>query len=78
MESMHTESTGKLATLAKCAHPDCTCTVTDGERYCSDYCLESARADSAKDIEGCECGHAECTTMGAIIAPVAPVGPIPS
>jgi hypothetical protein len=81
MESTHTESSGKLATLNRCAHPGCTCTVTDGEKYCSDYCLEIARAASERDMEGCECGHAECTAVGATIAPlgpIAPVGPIPS
>ena len=72
MESVQTETSGKLAALTKCAHPDCTCTVTDGERYCSDYCLESARAESAKDIEGCECGHAECATVAATIPEVGP------
>jgi hypothetical protein len=75
MESTQTESSGKLATLNKCAHPDCTCTVVEGERYCSDYCLESARADDARDIEGCECGHAECTTVAV---PLTPVGPFTS
>src|SRR5947209_4869025 len=70
MESMQTESSGKLAALNKCAHPGCSCTVSEGEQYCSDYCVESARADSAKDIEGCECGHAECTAVGATIARV--------
>ena len=74
MESVQTsESTGKLAALRKCAHPDCTCTVTDEEDYCSDYCLESMRADAqrTKDEEGCACGHAECVSTVAI-APVAP------
>ena len=73
MDSVQIESSGKLAALAKCAHPDCTCTVTDGERYCSDFCLEISQADSAKDADGCSCGHPECTaTVGAGLAPVGP------
>jgi len=73
MESMQTESPGKLAALTKCAHPGCTCTVSDGGQYCSDYCVETAQADSAKDDEGCGCGHPECAaTIGAGIAPVGP------
>jgi hypothetical protein len=71
MESVQTESSQRLATLRKCAHPDCTCTVVEGEEYCSDYCLENMRADSTKDEEGCACGHAECVSTVAI-APVAP------
>ena len=72
MESVRTnESPEKLAPLRKCAHPDCTCTVAGEEEYCSDYCLESMRADNGKDEEGCGCGHAECVATVAI-APVAP------
>jgi hypothetical protein len=71
MESMQTESPEKLAALTKCAHPDCTCTVTDGGQYCSDYCVEAANEESVKDAEGgCSCGHPECTaTVGAGIPP---------
>ncbi len=73
MDSVQIESSGKLAALGKCAHPGCTCTVTDGERYCSDFCLEISQADSAKDADGCSCGHPECTaTVGAGLAPVGP------
>jgi hypothetical protein len=61
----------KLAPLRKCAHPDCTCTVAEGEEYCSDYCMENMRADSTKDEEGCGCGHADCVSTVAI-APGAP------
>ena len=67
MESIRTnESSEKLAPLRKCAHPDCTCTVTEDEEYCSDYCLQNMRADSRKDEEGCGCGHAECISTVAI------------
>ena len=75
MESVQTEGSPKLAALNKCAHPDCTCTVVEGEQYCSDYCAESMQADNAKDVEGCECGHAECTTVAV---PITPVGPFTS
>ena len=72
MESVRTnQSSEKLTPLRKCAHPDCTCTVTEEEEYCSDYCMENMRADSTMDEEGCGCGHAECVSTVAI-PPVAP------
>jgi hypothetical protein len=71
MESVYTGSSERLAQLRKCAHPDCTCTVVEGEQYCSDYCMENMRADSTIDEEGCGCGHAECISTVAL-APVAP------
>jgi hypothetical protein len=71
MESVQAESSVKLAALQKCAHPDCICTVGAGERYCSDYCLEDSRANSAMDVEGCKCGHPECGAgTHAVIPPV--------
>ena len=72
MELAPAEGTERLAPLRKCAHPDCTCTVGEGEHYCSDYCFENMRADSADD-EGCNCGHAECTANVGAIAPVSPL-----
>ena len=67
------EGAGDLAPLRKCAHPNCTCTVSDGEEYCSDYCLESMGAEAAADAdEACGCGHAECTSKEAV-APIAPL-----
>lgn len=40
----------------KCAHPICTCTVADDDKYCSEYCRD------AKDITeiNCGCEHAGC------------------
>lgn len=73
MESMQTESSEKLAALRKCAHSHCNCTVNEGEEYCSDNCLESARAGSGKDEDGCSCGHLECDAITIGIAPLAPV-----
>ncbi len=40
----------------KCAHPRCSCLVTEG-KYCSTIC-----EDSAGTIElGCDCPHQMCT-----------------
>ena len=61
METVQTESSIKLATLVKCAHPDCDCTVSSGQRYCSDYCAEQANARAAAADDLCNCGHPECT-----------------
>ena len=69
MESVQTESSVELAALQKCAHPDCICTVGTGERYCSDYCLETSRADSVMDVEGCKCGHPECGVGAHAVIP---------
>lgn len=40
----------------KCAHPICSCAVTDDDKYCSEYCRD------AKDLTeiGCGCEHAGC------------------
>ena len=73
MAAIATQGSGKLAALNKCIHPDCTCTVGDGEQYCSDDCAESMQADERRDVKGCECGHAECAT---ITVPLTPVGPL--
>jgi len=46
-----------MAKTDKCAHPACSCTVKDGEKYCSGYCHDAGNlADLA-----CGCGHLECT-----------------
>jgi hypothetical protein len=64
----------KLAALAKCAHPACTCTVASGERFCSDYCAEPANADAAAADDGCSCGHLECAhATGAGRVPAASI-----
>ena len=67
METVQTESSVKLAALAKCDHPGCICTVESGERYCSDYCAEQANAKDAAADDTCACGHPECvhSTTGA-------------
>jgi hypothetical protein len=75
MESMQTGSdqSQKLAAIKKCAHPHCNCTVPEGDQYCSDYCMESARTGGAKDESGCNCGHLECEAIAVGIAPPLPV-----
>jgi hypothetical protein len=60
LETVQTESPGKLAALAKCAHDGCTCTVASGERFCSDYCAEQANAGKAEADDECSCGHPDC------------------
>jgi hypothetical protein len=69
VETVQTESPGKLATLEKCAHDGCICTVVAGERFCSDYCAEQANASKAAADDECHCGHAECTH--SVAAPAA-------
>ena len=68
MESVQTEVAGSIAMLAKCAHPDCVCTVATGERFCSDYCMEQAGASEAAADDACNCGHPECMHAGAKVA----------
>ncbi len=44
-----------MADDKKCAHPLCSCMVTDNE-YCSQLCKDSASTTSL----GCDCPHAGC------------------
>ena len=39
----------------KCAHENCTCTVTDG-KYCSQYCEDAHKTTSL----ACDCPHTGC------------------
>jgi hypothetical protein len=71
METMTTESPGKLAALAKCAHDGCTCTIESGEQFCSDYCAAQAGTEASLMAEGgCNCGHPECEHTTAVPAGV--------
>jgi hypothetical protein len=45
-----------MAETKKCAHPSCSCTVTDG-KYCSQMCEDAAGTTSL----GCDCPHSGCT-----------------
>jgi metallothionein len=40
----------------KCAHPNCSCQVQSGEKYCSAQC---AAAGDTPDID-CKCEHPGC------------------
>ena len=73
MESLQTEVAGNVASMAKCAHSDCICTVATGERFCSDYCAEQAGAGKAHGDDSCQCGHPECihTVQGSMLPPAA-------
>jgi len=45
-----------MAQTEKCAHPACNCNVTDGKKYCSQYC-----SDAGDEVEiACDCGHGGC------------------
>ena len=41
----------------QCAHPACSCTVAEGNKYCSTYC-EDAGQDEVEI--SCDCGHEPC------------------
>jgi len=66
METVEVGATPKLAKLSKCAHDECTCTVTSGEQFCSDFCSSRAGADEPAAGNGdCGCGHTECSADSA-------------
>jgi len=44
---------------AKCPHEGCTCTVPEGETYCSEYCQRHATHEGHIAHE-CGCGHGDC------------------
>src|SRR5579862_5241641 len=48
----------------KCAHPKCTCPVSEGTEYCSQACSEAAESGSLSN--NCGCDHPGC--IGAIAA----------
>ena len=68
METVEVDTSGKLAKLSKCAHSACTCTVTSGEPFCSDYCASQAEGEEAHSGD-CGCGHDECTAASAALEP---------
>ena len=50
------EQNPKSVEAKKCEHPACNCTVTDGDKYCSQYCH-----DARNTLElSCNCGHPGC------------------
>ncbi len=42
----------------KCAHEGCTCTCTDGKKYCSQFC-EDSNSNGTTTL-GCDCPHSSC------------------
>ena len=53
-----------MSEAKKCAHPACNCLVPGDEKYCSQYC-----DDSADTVEiSCNCHHAGCE-MGVAEVP---------
>ena len=45
-----------MADNKKCAHPNCSCTVGDGKKYCSPQC---EAMEKTPDVD-CKCGHPGC------------------
>ena len=48
MNEKHTEQ-------RNCAHPACTCKVSGGAKYCSDYCKKAPETELH-----CNCMHPDC------------------
>ena len=46
-----------MAEAKKCAHTVCSCVCTDGKKYCSQSCEDSA----GKITLACHCPHDSCT-----------------
>lgn len=42
----------------QCAHPKCTCPVSEGQQYCSQACSEAVENGSMSN--NCACSHAQC------------------
>jgi hypothetical protein len=47
-------------THQQCAHPACSCKVPNDEAYCSEHCRKRMESPLSNQVEGCQCGHAEC------------------
>lgn len=45
-----------------CQHKGCTCTVPQGEEYCSDHCRAAAAGALTREEDRaiCACGHEQC------------------
>jgi len=73
METVEVDTTRKLAKQSKCAHAECSCTVTSDEQFCSDHCAshadddadQAASSSAASGQRDCGCGHAECVATAA-------------
>ncbi|MDB5866247.1 MAG: hypothetical protein JWO70_4053 [Betaproteobacteria bacterium] len=42
-----------------CAHRPCKCSVTEGQKFCSNHCERQSKGDEAQKVV-CGCGHPEC------------------
>jgi len=51
------------AILNRCAHPQCTCPVSEDEEFCSPACLDAAEEGSTN--EPCGCSHPQCASAKA-------------
>jgi hypothetical protein len=45
-----------MSDVKKCAHASCSCTVSDGKKFCSQSCEDSADVTEL----GCDCDHPSC------------------
>jgi hypothetical protein len=46
-----------MAEPKKCAHTSCSCTVPEGQKYCSQMCEDSKGFMTLK----CDCKHPSCS-----------------
>lgn len=51
------------AVQEKCAHPNCSCPVSAGEKYCSQACSDAAEGQGPTDR--CSCSHSQCKSAMA-------------
>lgn len=49
-----------MAKQSNCAHPQCTCPITEGQEYCGQNCANSARNNEVDVQSKCSCGHPGC------------------
>ncbi|TMH23008.1 MAG: hypothetical protein E6H60_09185 [Betaproteobacteria bacterium] len=53
------QGSASTGSSTKCAHAACKCMVKAGQRYCSDYCDSTAKANKPA-VSKCGCGHPPC------------------
>lgn len=51
------------AVQERCAHPQCTCPVAEGDKYCSQACSDADEGSSRNDR--CSCTHPQCSSAMA-------------
>jgi hypothetical protein len=49
----------------KCAHPQCSCEVSDEKQYCSQACSDAAKRNDVQSACGCEHPNCERTAQAA-------------